>query len=62
MKMTVENAKELVQEDEGLHINGNIKDIPTMFDGSWNYMSGQPGEESSLAIADNTSQVLDVAY
>ena len=39
-----------------------IKDIPTIFDSSWNYMGGQPGEESSLAIAGNTSQVLDVAY
>ena len=42
-------------------IDGYIIDIPTMFDESWNYVGGQPGEESSLAIADNTLQVLDVA-
>ena len=36
MKMVVENAKKLVGEDEGLHVDENIIDIPTMFDGSWN--------------------------
>ena len=36
MKMAVENAKKLVREDEGLHVDENIIDIPTMFDGSCN--------------------------
>ena len=36
IKMTAENAKKLVRENEGLHIDENIIDIPTMFDGSWN--------------------------
>ena len=40
----------------------DIIDIPTMFDGLWNYVGGEPVEGLSSAIADNTSQVLDVAY
>ena len=33
MKITVENLEKLVWEDEGLHIDENVIDIPTMFDG-----------------------------
>ena len=31
-------------------------------DGSWNYVGGEPVEEPSSAIVENTSKVLDVAY
>ena len=34
--MAAENRKKLVREDEGLHIDENIVDFPTLFDGSWN--------------------------
>ena len=62
MKIAVENAKKLVREDEGLHIDENIIDIPTMFDGSWNSRGWTASRVIVAAIAESTSQVLDVAY
>ena len=62
MKIAVENAKKLVREDEELHVDENIIDIPTMFDGSWNSRGWTASRVIVSAIAESTSQVLDVAY
>ena len=62
MKIAVENAKKLVREDEELHVDENITDIPTMFDGSWNSRGWTDSRAIVSAIAESTSQVLDVAY
>ena len=62
MKTAAENVKKLVREDEGLHIDENIIDIPTMFDGSWNSRGWTASRGIVSAIAESTSQVLDVAY
>ena len=54
MKMDIENAKILVREDEVLHIDENIKDIPTMSDGSWNSRGWTASRRIVTAIAENT--------
>ena len=60
--MATENPKKLVREDEGLHIDENIVDFPTLFDGSWNSRWWTATRGIVPAIAESTSQVLDVAY
>ena len=62
MKTAAENVKKLVREDEGLHIDENIIDIPTMFDGSWNSRGWTASRGIVSAITESTSRVLDVAY
>ena len=62
MITAAENAKKLVREDEGLHTYENIIDIPTMFDGSRNSRGWTANRGIVSAIAESTSQVLDVAY
>ena len=62
MKTAAENVKKLVREDEGLHIDENIIDIPTIFDCSRNSRGWTASRGTVSAIAESTSQVLDVAY
>ena len=62
MKMAVENAKKLAREDEGLHIDENIIDVLTIFDGLWNSRRWTASRGIVSAIAENTSHVLEVAY
>ena len=62
MKMAAENTKKLVQEDEGLHIDENIVDIPTMFDDSWNSRGWTASRGIVSATAESSSQALDIAY
>ena len=61
MKMDLENTKKLVREDERLHIDENIIDIPTMFDGLRNSRRWTTSKGIVSAISESTSQVLDVA-
>ena len=62
MKMARENVKKLVREVKGLHINENIVDTPTMIDSMWNSRGWTASRGIVSAIAENTSQTLDVAY
>ena len=62
IKMARENVKKLVREVKGLHIDENIVDTPTMIDGVWNSRGWTASRGIVSAIAENTSQTLDVAY
>ena len=59
--MSVENGKKLVQEDDGIHIDENIIDILTIFDGSRNSRRWTGSRGLVLGIVESTSHVLDVA-
>ena len=60
MKTAAENAKK-----SSVHFNGDMNeiiDIPTSFDGSWKSKGWSSLKGIATAIADETGQIIDVAY
>ena len=58
---SVERAKQLII-DNSLPSDTQIADVPTCFDGSWSTREWVVRKGDVAAIAENTSQVIDIIF
>ena len=62
LKMASSRAKQLIIKDSELDPNTEVIDVPTCFDGSWMARGWVAKRGIAAAIAQNTSQVVDVIF
>ena len=60
--MASSRAKQLIITDSELDPNTEVIDVPTCFDGSWSSRGWVAKSGIAAAIAQNTSQVVDVIF
>lgn len=62
LKDSASRAKKLLIQDYSLPTETNVVDLPTCFDGSWSTRGWVARKGIVAAIAENTSQVIDIIF